>query len=112
LEVAQDHLRLDPFHPPHLHAIQGHALYMLGRYAEAIAPLRGCVRRGPAIALGQMWLAAALMRAGEAEEAHAAAAEARRLSPRMATHWLPLAPYRHSRDADHAIDALREAGFA
>jgi TolB-like protein/tetratricopeptide (TPR) repeat protein len=112
LGFAQAHLRLDPFHPPHLHAIQGHALYLLKRYREAITPLRECVRRAPAVSLAQMWLAATLVQLDGKEEAEAVAAEALRLSPRMATHWLPLAPYCNPQDAEHMMEALREAGIS
>ena len=60
LQVVETILRLDPFHPPHTHAFHGHALYMLGRYEEALAPLRECIRRGPHVVLGHVWLAATL----------------------------------------------------
>jgi adenylate cyclase len=111
LGFAQAHLRLDPFHPPHIHAIQGHALYMLRRYREALPPLRECIRRSAANMLGLYWLAATLVRLGEGEEARAVAAELLRRRPRI-THWLALAPYRSPQDADHMNEAVREAGIS
>jgi adenylate cyclase len=111
LQFVQEHLRLDPFHPPHIHAIQSHALYMLRRYREAITPLSECIRRAPAVLLGRFWLAATLVRLGEAEKAKVVAAELLRHRPTI-THWLPLAPYRNPQDAEHVNEALREAGIS
>jgi adenylate cyclase len=111
LAFVQQHLRLDPFHPPQLHAIHGHALYMLKRYREAVPPLRECIRRAPAVPMGHVWLAASLARLGEYEEARVVAADVLKRWPRAPTHWLPVVPYRNQEDAEHARDALREAGF-
>jgi TolB-like protein len=112
LRFGQEHLRLDPFHPPHLLAIQGHAFYQLRRYREAAVPLRECIRRAPRVLLGQLFLTVVLVRLGEKDEAAAVSAEIKRQSPRMATHWLPLMPYRNPQDAEHMLQALSEAGFA
>jgi TolB-like protein/tetratricopeptide (TPR) repeat protein len=111
LGFVQDHLRLDPFHPPHLHGIQGNALYMLRRYREAVTPLSECIRRSPNSFLGRLWLAATLVRLGEGEEARTVAAELLRRWPRIAL-WLALMPYRNPQDAEHITEALREAGIS
>jgi TolB-like protein len=112
LGFVQEHLRLDPFHPPHLHAIQGHALYMLGRYREAITPFSECIRRAPSFLLGHLWLAATLVRLGQGEEVRVVAAEVLKRSPRV-SDWLPLMlPYRNPQDAERMIEALREAGIS
>jgi adenylate cyclase len=114
LEVAQAHLQLDPYHPPHLHAFQGHALYMLKRYRDAVAPLRECIRRGPQVVLGHVWLAATLVRLGEPSEARALVAEVLRHAPMMAMsfkRWRAPWLYRDPDDAEHMIAALREAGL-
>jgi len=112
LDVARAHVRLDPYHPPHLHAFQGHALYMLKRYQEAVMPLRECIRRGPLVLLGHVWLAATLVRLGQRAEARAIIAEVRKRAPQMSLKRWP-APwlYRNPDDADHMIEALREAGL-
>ena len=114
LDAAQAHVRLDPYHPPHLHAYQGHALYMLKRYKEAVAPLRECIRRGPQVLLGHVWLAATLVRLGQGAEAKAVIAEVLSRAPQMAMarkRWRAPWLYRDPQDADHMIEALREAGF-
>jgi adenylate cyclase len=112
LQVVETILRLDPFHPPHTHAFQGHALHMLGRYEEALTPLRECIRRGPHVVLGHVWLAATLVRLGQIDEAKSTVAHIRRSAPLMTLERWP-APrlYRNQRDSDEMVAALRAAGF-
>jgi len=112
LDVLNAHLRLDPFHPPQVHAVHGHALYMLRRHADAVAPLSECIRRGPHVILGQIWLAATLVRLNQPEAARALATEIRTRAPHFTVkRWPALSLYRDGNDADHMIDALRQAGF-
>jgi adenylate cyclase len=114
LEIQQAHLRLDPFHPPMLHAFQGHALYMLKRYPEAAAALRECIRRGPHVLLGPVWLAATLVRLEQRSEARVIAAEVVRRSAGNYTiaRWPALSLYRNSEDAEDMIEALQQAGLS
>ncbi len=113
LDLLQAHVRLDPFHPPMVHATQGHALYTLKRYAEAVGPLRESIRRGPHVLLGHLWLAATLVRIGQPAEARDLIAEVLRRAPRMTqARWRAPSLYRNPEDAAHMADALREAGFA
>ena len=112
LELVQAQIRLDPFHPPHTHAFQGHALYMLRRYREALTPLRECIRRGPDVLLGHVWLAATLIRLGESTEAKQIMAGVLRRAPLMTlARWRAPTLYRNSQDSIHMIEALREAGL-
>lgn len=112
LGVVQTILRLDPFHPPHTHAFHGHALYMLGRYEEALAPLRECMRRGPHVVLGQVWLAAALVQLGQIAEAKALVTEVRQRVPLMTLdRWVAPRLYLHGGDSDQMVAALRKAGM-
>ncbi|CAN7436373.1 winged helix-turn-helix domain-containing tetratricopeptide repeat protein [Bosea sp. LjRoot237] len=112
LEVVQAHLRLDPFHPPFMYAFQGHALYALKRYEEAVMPLRECIRRAPQVLLAHVWIAATLVRLGQYAEAKAIAAKILERSPNMSVrHWPALALYRNPEDAEHMIEALRDAGL-
>ena len=113
LDVLQAHVRLDPFHPAQLHAIQGHAFYMLERYAEALAALRECISRGPQNLLGQVWLAATLVRLGQRSEARAIIADVlKRLPALTIKRWPMFSLYRSPQDADRMTQALRAAGFA
>jgi adenylate cyclase len=111
LGILQGYFRLDPFYPPQLHAIHGHALYMLERYEEAATALRECIRRGPQVAIGELWLAATLVRLGQQAAARDIAAAVVRRLPHLAQKpWPALSIYRNPRHAEHVVGALRAAG--
>jgi adenylate cyclase len=113
LDVVQAHVLLDPFHPPIVHALRGHAFYMLKRYAEAVASLRECIRRGPQVIVGSLWLAATLVRLGQRAEAREIIAEVLNRAPHLTqARWRAPSLYRDPEDAAHMADALREAGLA
>ena len=112
LDVLQAHVRLDPFHPAQLHAIHGHALFALERYAEALGPLRECIRRGPKNVLGQVWLAATLVQLGCREEAKAIATDVLNRLPRLTLQaWPMFSLYRNPRVASTVVKSLHAAGF-
>ena len=112
LEVVRTHERLDPFHPPHVHAFQGHALFLLERYAESVWPLRDSIRRSPQMLLGHVWLAVTLARLGELEEARALVADVRRRAPRMTLeHWHGPLLYCDPAHQKNMLGALNEIGF-
>lgn len=112
LEILRAYFRLDPFYPPQLHAIHGHALYMLERYEDALTALRECIRRGPHVAIGELWLAATLVRLGQQAAAiDMAAGVLRRLPHLTQKRWPALLIYRNPRHAEHVAEALRAAGI-
>ena len=112
LEILQGYFRLDPFYPPQLHAIHGHALYMLERYEQALTALRECIRRGPHVAIGELWLAATLVRLGQQTAARDIAAAVLRRLPHLAQKpWPALSIYRNPHHAEDVAEALRAAGF-
>jgi adenylate cyclase len=113
LDVVQAHVRLDPFHPPYVHAHRGHALYVLKRYAEAVTPLRECIRRGPQVLLGHVLLAATLVRLGQRAEAREIIAGVLSRAPKLTiARWRAPTLYRNPQDCEHMIEALREAGYS
>ncbi len=64
--------------------------------------------------MGHLWLAAALIRLGERTEARALVAKVLRWAPQMSLalkRWPAPWLYRDPQDADHMIEALREAGL-
>jgi adenylate cyclase len=112
LDLLQAQARLDPFHPSHVHAIQGHSLFMLRRYEEAVAPLKECIRRGPHGALGHVWLAATFVRLDDRGEARGLISELRSRLPHLdLTRWRIFELYRDRADRTHMLDALHEAGL-
>jgi adenylate cyclase len=109
IEVLQANIRLDPFRPMHLGYL-GHAYYMLGRYAEAVSPLRECAARLPNHQIVHLWRAAAYAQLGRFAEAEAS--EILRIWPGFTiARWKPIAVYRNPKDAEHLIDGLRKAGL-
>jgi hypothetical protein len=87
---------------------------MLRRYPEAATALGECMRRGPHVLLGPVWLAATLVRLDRLSEAKVIAAEVVRRSCGNYTisRWPALSLYRNPEDAGHMTEALREAGLA
>ena len=113
LDLLRAEVRLDPFHPTQVHAIQGHSLFLLGHYQEAIEPLSECIRRSPHNALGQVWLAATLVRVDKSEQARALIADLKRRLPHLIlSRWRLFSLYRVSSDTEHMITALHEAGLS
>ena len=95
-----------------MHAFHGHALFMLGRYAEAITPLTESIRRAPHVMFAHAWLAATLVALGRTEEAVAIAQDISIRAPTMnATQWRALALYRNSGDVERLTKALTAAGL-
>jgi hypothetical protein len=85
---------------------------MLGRYEEELAPLRECIRRGPHVVLGHIWLAATLVQLGQLTEARSIIAEVLRQTPLLTLERWP-APrlYLNREDSERMIEALRAAGL-
>jgi tetratricopeptide (TPR) repeat protein len=111
LRVERDYVRLDPFYGSMLPVIRGMALYMLKRFAEALAALRECRGRAPHVP-GQAVLAATLMRLGQHAEAKAVIADVQKRLPHFALERWPMSSvFRNRRDQEHLFDTLREAGF-
>jgi adenylate cyclase len=75
IEVAESHMRVDPFYPPLVQIISGFARYMLNQSSDALPLLRAAVLRAPNARFGHVALAATYLRLGRIEEARAEAAE-------------------------------------
>ena len=112
LDLLRAEVRLDPFHPTQVHAIQGHSLFLLGHYQEAIEPLSECIRRSPRNVLGQVWLAATLIQVRKFVEARALIAELRERLPHLnLSQWRLFSLYRDRSNSDRMIAALHKAGL-
>jgi predicted Zn-dependent protease len=112
LDVLQAHVRVDPFHPPQLHPIQGHAYFLLRRSPEALAAIREGLRRAPQIVFGRVWLAAVLVKLGQHAEAQAAIDGVLKQVPGLTIDgWPMFTCYRNASDTAHVVETLREAGF-
>ena len=112
VEVAQSHLRLDPFSLPIARGYLGLAYYMLKRYDDALPLLRDFVSLAPNHPPGHLWLASTYAQMGELEQARAEAAEVLRIDPSWSIRkFEPLGPFRRPEDAMHFFDGMRKAGL-
>lgn len=88
------------------------ALYRLGRFADAVEMAESSALRRPNYFQPQMFLAAALVGAGDIPRAREALAAARRIAPAIAVPWLrPLIPLRSADDFALLTTHLGEAGL-
>jgi adenylate cyclase len=112
VEVTKAHMRLDPFYIATTPGWLGLA-YMLGRYAEALLPLRECVSRAPDFRSGHLWLAAACAKLGLLDEAKVQAGEVLRIQPNYTIEGtqMHLNAFKNVRDWEHYFDGLRKAGL-
>jgi adenylate cyclase len=112
IEVMQASMRLEPFRNATRLAYTGNAYYMLGRYDDAVTPLRESARRMPDLRITQLWLAAAFAQLGRLDEAHSAADEVRRIEPDFAIErWKLTAVYKRPEDSERLFDGIRKAGL-
>lgn len=112
VEVAQAHLRLDPFALPIARGYLGLAHYMLKEYETALSILQEFVSLAPNHQPGRVWLASTYAQLGRMELAHAEAAEVLRINPRWTIqHFEPLGPFKNPDDAHHFFDGMRKAGL-
>jgi adenylate cyclase len=112
IEVMQASMRLEPFRNAVRLAYMGHAHYVLGRYDEAVTPLREGAWQMPDLRITQLWLAAAYAQLNRHDEAHAAADEVRRIEPNFTIErWKRTAVYKRSEDAERLFDGIRKSGL-
>ena len=112
VEVAQTHLRLDPFSIPIARGYLGLAHFMLKQYETALPILREFVSLAPDHLPGHLWLASTYVHLGQMEKAHAEAVEVLRIDP----HWSirkfePLGPFKRPDDVAHFFGGMRMAGL-
>jgi adenylate cyclase len=112
LKVSEAYLRLDPFHPANALTFIGVALFLLGRYSDALVVLLDSVSRSPN-SRAHTTLAATYGQLGRLEEAQAEAREVLRIEPNytITSHRRLLAPFKNSVDAENYFDGIRKAGL-
>lgn len=111
LHVERDYVRLDPFYGSMLPVIRGIALYLLGRYQEALEALRETRGRAPHVP-GQAVLAATLIRLGQRPEAEKVVQEVLQRLPKLTRERWPMSSvFRNPQDGERLFEALGEAGF-
>jgi adenylate cyclase len=112
IKAFQMHMRLDPYYIAMAGGWVGASYYHLGRYEEAIPPLREWIARAPDQRGGHRWLAATYAQLGRVVEAGREATEILRISPNFSIQGTKgVVPFKDQKDAEHLFDGLRKAGL-
>jgi adenylate cyclase len=113
IDLVHAHMRLDPYYHPMAPGWLGLAHCQLGRYADALAPLREFVSRMPRYKSAHTPLAATYAQLGLLKGARAEIAEVHRMDPKhtIEGYYRRVAPYQRTADAEHLFDGLRKAGL-
>jgi adenylate cyclase len=113
IDVAETHMRLDPFYPPRVLHVSGFARYMLKQYSECLLLEQACAARSPNAWAPHTVLAAAFAQLGRMDEARAEAAEVLRIEPKYTVNHTQknLSVFKFSNHAEHFFKALRKAGL-
>jgi TolB-like protein/Flp pilus assembly protein TadD len=110
--LIEQAMRLNPHYPPvYLHDLSV-AYRMVGRYEEALVPLKKVITLNPDFMLSHLNLAACYVELGRLEEAQAEATEVLRISPNFSLEvarqsW----PYKDPADLERYLAGLRKAGL-
>jgi TolB-like protein/DNA-binding winged helix-turn-helix (wHTH) protein len=113
LRAIRNAKRLNPHFPFSYLWVEGHILYLQGRYSEAWAPLEEVVNRNPAFYLGLLLLAADYGQLGLMEKADWTISEALIQNPALSLETeLRAAPYRQEDRRLRFEEGLRKAGLA
>jgi adenylate cyclase len=115
IDVAKAYLRVDPFALPIARGFLGFAYLLLGRYAEAVPPIREFVSQSPNHSYAHAWLTSAYGHLGQLDEARAHAAELLRLDPSFVSNRArgrQFEKYLRAEDRELIRAGLRKAGLA
>jgi len=105
-------MRLSPFPPSFYYLQLGHAYRSTERYKEAITEYKKALHLTPRNVIAFSSLAICYSLLGQEEEAHAAAAEVMRISPKFSLDSLAKRlPYKNPADIELYVNALRKAGL-
>ena len=105
-------IRLNPYAQSSHYYNYGYALWMMGRYKEAIEAGKEARNRRPNDIYGHILLAAAFIGLGRVEDARASAAEVLRLKPNYTLEWqAKVTPWKNKDDINRFIEDLRKAGI-
>jgi adenylate cyclase len=104
--------RLNPIAPSTHYYNLGYALWMMGRYKEALEAGEESRKRNPDEMFSHILLAAIYIELGRDEDARASAAEVLRINPNLTLEWMAkMVPWKNKDDVDRLIGDLRKAGL-
>jgi TolB-like protein/Tfp pilus assembly protein PilF len=105
-------LRLDPYTRGNNYYNYGYALWMMGRYKEAIEAGKEARNRRPNDIFSYILLSITYIELGRDEQARASSTEVLRIKPDISLEWLAkMVPWKNKGDVDRLIGNLRKSGL-
>lgn len=113
LERIRKAMLLNPHHPYNYTLHLGQALYILGRYDEAVAALEKGIASNPASQRLHVWLAAAYAQAGDTGSAEWEVDQILTLDPQFSLKRIEgTFPFKDPADRERVLKGLRKAGLS
>ncbi len=111
LDVLQQAVRLDPFHPPNYMQRLAFAYAGVGDYVQCVEVAKRAIALDPDFVGSHVELVLCYAAQGAEEEARVAAAEIIRTNPRFTLRgYAAYVPYTNELDLKHDVERLRKAG--
>ena len=113
LERIRKAMLINPHHPYNYTLHLGQALYILGRYDEAVAAFEKGIASNPASQRLHVWLAAAYAQAGDAESAKWEVDQILTINPEFSLKRIEATfPFKDPADRERILEGLRKAGLS
>lgn len=113
LKRVEQAMLINPHHPFNYTFHQGQALYILGRYDEAVNALEKAIASNPGAERVHVWLAAAYAQAGALEDAQWEADQIMTMDPEFSMERIEkIFPFKAPADRERFIEGLRKAGLS
>ncbi len=113
LERIRKAMLINPHHPYNYTLHLGQALYILGRYDEAVAAFEKGIASNPASQRLHVWMAAAYAQAGDAESAEWEVEQILTINPQFSLQRIEATfPFKDPADRERILQGLRKAGLS
>lgn len=113
LKRVEQAMRINPHHPFNYTYHQGQALYILGRYDEAVDALEKAIASNPDAERVHVWLAAAYAQTGAIDDAEWEADQILTINPGFTVERIgKVFPFKDPADRERFIEGLRKAGLS
>jgi len=113
LERVEQAMLINPHHPFNYTFHQGQALYILGRYDEAVVALEKAIASNPGAERVHVWLAAAYAQAGAIDDARWEADQILIMDPDFSLERIEkIFPFKDPADRERFIEGIRKAGLS
>jgi adenylate cyclase len=113
LKRVEQAMLINPHHPFNYTYHQGQALYILGRYDEAVSALEKAIASNPGAERVHVWLAAAYAQAGAIEDAQWEVDQIITMDPEFSMERIEkVFPFKDPADRERFIEGLLKAGLS